>query len=262
MSTYRAKIINLECPITRRFALGTVGASLIALLTGCTESVDSSSTAFDPYGADQVYPALSDIVRFGTYPQGAEEPEPIEWLVLEERDSKTLLLAKRALDYKSYDNEGGDVTWESCTLRSWLNSDFLSQAFTKRELECVVETRIVNADNEKCGTDGGVDTLDRVFLLSTEDVEMYFGVGFVEFGVGSIEIPESSDDLVCFPTDYAFENGTYVDDKNKGCCWWLRSPGASPSDAAYVSRDSVSYGGFNVGNDRIAVRPALWVSDL
>lgn len=155
MSTYRAKIINLECPITRRFALGTVGASLIALLTGCTESVDFSSTAFDPYGADQVYPALSDIVRFGTYPQGAEEPEPIEWLVLEERDSKTLLLAKRALDYKSYDNEGGDVTWESCTLRSWLNSDFLSQAFTKRELECVVETRIVNADNEKCGTDGG-----------------------------------------------------------------------------------------------------------
>lgn len=252
MSTYNAEIINPGCPITRRAALGAVGASLMALLTGCTGGI-TSPVVFDPYGADQVYSASSGVVRFGTYPQGTEEPEPIEWLVLEERDSKMLLLAKRALDCKPYNNEYGDVTWESCTLREWLNSEFLSRAFTKRELTHVVEARIVNADNEEYGTDGGAETLDRVFLLSLEDVETYFGVGDWE----------TSDELACFATDYAVENGAWVDDENGGCRWWLRSPGNDPSNAACVYPDgNVNSVGSNVDLDFIAVRPALWVSNL
>lgn len=222
----------------------------MTFLAGCADGATSAGV-FDPYGADQVDPVPYDVIRFGTYPQGAKEPEPIEWLVLEERGSKALLLAKRALDCKPYDNERRDTTWEECTLREWLNTEFLSRAFTQHELARVVEARIVNADNELFGTEGGEDTLDRVFLLSQEDAAAYFEGG-------------KCSELVCYPTDYAVENGAYVSDENGGCGWWLRSPGFGPSCAASVG--PVGYvndlGDYVDFDDYLAVRPALWVSDL
>jgi uncharacterized repeat protein (TIGR02543 family) len=64
---------------------------------------------------------------FGTYEQDnnlANGAEDIEWLVLEKKDGKALLLSKYALVTKPYNEEDTDVTWESCTLRSWLNGEF------------------------------------------------------------------------------------------------------------------------------------------
>ena len=79
---------------------------------------------------------IGDYVTFGTYEQDNNESngaEEIEWQVLDKKDGKVLLLSKYALDCKQYNAEWEYVTWETCTLRSWLNEEFYKTAFTSKE---------------------------------------------------------------------------------------------------------------------------------
>ena len=75
---------------------------------------------------------------------------------------------------KPYNEEWTDVTWETCTLRTWLNEDFYTTAFSKKERGYIAETLVKNEDNPEYGTVGGNDTRDKVFLLSIGEATTYF----------------------------------------------------------------------------------------
>ena len=63
--------------------------------------------------------------------------EPLKWRVLNVSDSTAILLSDLIIDSQEYDDvkEVRDVTYNTCTLRSWLNSDFLNLAFSNAEKE-------------------------------------------------------------------------------------------------------------------------------
>ena len=192
---------------------------------------------------------VGDAVEFGSYRQGAAEfggAEPIEWLVLDKRDDKVLLVSRRALDCKTYNDEREGVTWETCSLRAWLNEEFFEEAFSEAEQALIARTKVPNPGNERYETEGGRDTVDAVFLLSTAEVGRYF---------------PSVGDRVCRPTDYAISRGPRANGVTVACCWWLRSPGDGPRNAAGVDSDGsvdlIGWLGDYVVN---AVRPALWVN--
>ena len=134
---------------------------------------------------------------------------------------------------------------ETCTLRKWLNDDFLNAAFSSEEQKRILEV-LVSADiNPGNGTSPGNDTKDRVFLLSDQEVNQYFS---------------SSNARECEPSECAKANECYVND---GCCWWwLRSPGNKANRAAFVDYSGFidSRRGRPVTNDNIAIRPALWIN--
>ena len=71
---------------------------------------------------------VGDIVKFGNY-----HGEGIEWQVLDVKDDKVLLITKYGIDSKLYDEEYGEANWEKCSLRNWLNGEFLNKAFNKEE---------------------------------------------------------------------------------------------------------------------------------
>ena len=79
----------------------------------------------------------SDVIRFGRYQQKndpAAAAEPIEWIVLETDGKSAKLLSRYGLATKAYDEHCfWPVTWENCTLRAWLNNEFLNTAFTEEE---------------------------------------------------------------------------------------------------------------------------------
>ena len=192
---------------------------------------------------------IGDIVLFGRYEQDNNMDngfEDIEWIVLDkEEDGTLLLLSKYALNCKRYDENGGGVTWETCTLREWLNSNvaFYGIAFDEKEKEMILTTKLRNDDNPKYGTEGGNDTLDRVFLLSLEEAQKYF----------------SNDEVrQCKPTPYAVAKGVDVYGDQNTCWWWLRSPGGGSESAAFVNVNGSLYfpgGWVDYGDD--AVRPSL-----
>ena len=77
-----------------------------------------------------------DVIILGRYPQRADPsavPEPVEWLVLAADGDARMLIAKYGLIALPY-NEGGDAaTWETCSVRAWLNNEFYNGAFTDEE---------------------------------------------------------------------------------------------------------------------------------
>ena len=187
--------------------------------------------------------SVGDIITFGRYEQDnniINGKEDIEWIVLAKEDNRILIISKYALDCRPYNTSYTGVTWETCTLRKWLNNNFINSAFTADE-KAMIPTVTVSADkNPNYSTNPGNATQDQVFLLSITEANKYFSQ--------------------CKATEYAVAGGAYVNSDNGNCWWWLRSPGRDQSRAAYVNRDGdVSEIGCLVDFDYYAVRPALWI---
>ena len=197
---------------------------------------------------------VGDIIVFGTYEQDnntSNGKDNIEWLVLAKEDNKILVISDKALDCQEYNPSWSDVTWETCSLRKWLNNDFINDAFSDDE-KAMIPTVTVSADNNpEHDTDPGNATQDQVFLLSIVEARKYFA---------------SSEARMCVPTAYAISNGLYTSgryskDGEGTCLWWLRSPGDEQYRAADVFSDGiVASDGDNAREDENAVRPALWIS--
>lgn len=200
---------------------------------------------------DNTTVGVGDIYTFGTYPQDNDTKEPIKWLVLAKEDNKILLISEKALDCQKYNNSCADVTWETCSLRKWLNGTFLDTAFSPEERIRIVSTTASADKNPKYTTNPGNATTDNVFLLSINEAEQYF---------------DNDEERNCVPTAYAIANGACASNKyTKGgaatCEWWLRSPGLERQAAACVaSGGMVAYFGLPFDfDDCVCVRPALWI---
>lgn len=190
-----------------------------------------------------------DTVFLGTYEQDnntSNGKEDIAWLVLEVKDGKALVVSKYALDCKQYNTSNTVVTWETCTLRKWLNNDFINAAFSSYE-KAMIPTVMVSADKRPGhSANPGNATQDQVFLLSITEANKYFN---------------SNGARQCEPTDYAVANGSSESNSGNFCRWWLRSPGSTQDSAAYVfSGGGVIESGNDVDIGTSAVRPALWIS--
>ena len=242
---------------------------LIAL-DGYKDSAEKASSIFDEYKIEKRKVAeIGDYVLFGAYEQDnntSNGKEDIEWLVLDKKDGKVLVISKYALEMQAYHDDDyaktPNITWETCSLREWLNDSFLNAAFSDAE-KAMIPTVTVSADkNPDYSTKPGNATQDKVFLLSATEVNKYF----------------SSDSArQCKATAYAETQGTYLEmvnmydeygkSFNGKCWWWLRSPGDNEYGAECVNDDGGVSGhpadGFGniVGNYYIyiGVRPALWI---
>lgn len=190
---------------------------------------------------------IGDIVKFGQYPQGANgEVEPIEWLVLDVKDGKALLLTDKLLDRVLYDEKRTGVTWETCALRKWMNNDFIGMAFNSDAQSKIATVTNFNPDNPKYGTKGGNSTQDKVFTLSIDEVEGYFS---------------SDKSMIAKATAYAVKMGAWFNKNSGNSYWWLRSSGLSSNHAAIVnSCDGISIDGHYVNCNKVAVRLALCVN--
>lgn len=220
-----------------------------------------------------------DCVYFGNYWQedtngdgvadDKDEKQPIKWRVLSVDGDDAFLLADQNLDAKQYNTSFTDVTWETCTLRSWLNGyeascnvknidyssdNFIDTAFTKAEKRVILQTNVVNEADPKYGTKGGNDTKDQVYLLSIAEASN------TTYGFDST-FDISSKTRFSKNTAYtAYMAGG----KNRGLTCWLRSLGdgrVDPSRLWFASevsrRDGHGYCTTPVNLPDGVVRPVL-----
>ena len=156
----------------------------------------------------------------------------ISWTVLAVEESKVLVLADKTVAEKPYNKTCKEVTWETCTLRKWLNEDFYNK-FSEKEKGMIVEVNNTNPENDLSGVKGGNDTKDRIFVFSLDDMEHYY------WGV------------VIGRTD------------NFGEYWRLRTPGKELRQALVVNPD-----GSILDDDECwvefayGIRPAMWIKKM
>lgn len=113
-----------------------------------------------------------DIVTFGEYDFGSGK-KPIEWIVLDVTDKKYLLVSRYYVERMSFqsepwDQDEGMVDWKDSIVRQWLNSDFLSVAFSDAEKARILLTKNKNIKEE--------NTEDRVFLLGKTELMNLLGI--------------------------------------------------------------------------------------
>src|SRR5574344_1985748 len=171
--------------------------------------------------------------------------EPIEWQVLAKVNGKALLISKYGLDCKKYNELNENITWEYCSLRNWLNDEFINEAFSNNEQQAIALVTNENRKKTEFMVYDGRKTYDKIFLLSIDEVARYL---------------KTVEDRLCTPTLYTRKHKVWRN-KNNTCYWWLRSPGVDDSNAAGVdSEGTVLVGGGSVDDASDAVRPAMWVN--
>ena len=189
---------------------------------------------------------VGDTITFGRYEQdnnrnnGAED---IKWTVLAKEENRLLLISQYDIESLPYNSSGGNTTWETCSLRKWLNTTFLTTAFTSKEQDIIPTVEVHAEKTPGFRANPGNDTRDRVFLLSGREAEKYLS----EAGTSPTKYVVSKHSEI--PEDY---------DGNYG--WWIRSPGNEGNTAVFVGpnglieRDNEFWATSTCG-----VRPALWI---
>ena len=191
--------------------------------------------------------AVGSTVKFGFYEQDndlSNGKEEIEWLVLDADGGRVLVLSKYALDCQPYNSTQEFMTWEECSLRTWLNDTFFQEAFDAFHQALILRSTVTADANPVFETPPGNDTSDKVFLLSTPEVIRYF---------------PSKSDCQCRGTEYCYAQGTFKA-ANGNCYWWLRTPGLNRVAASFVRFEGSYINlGYVIINSNFAVRPAMWI---
>jgi len=216
------KVKLIETPLGKAIAIITVLCAIVGTVIAVLTYFRGSGPAVP--ANSQVY-AVGETVHFGEW----------DWRILDVQGNKALLITENVIETRPYNEEGTAVTWETCTLRTYLNGEFLEK-FSARDRKMILLTQNNNPDNpwyEKGKGCGKTD--DKVFLLSIEEGEKYFGNG-----------QHNEERMARFNNDRIM--------------WWLRSPGHSQNYAAYIMDDGhVPILGLIVSNYNGGLRPALWL---
>ena len=189
--------------------------------------------------------AVGDTTHFGQY----------DWRVLDVQDGKVLLLSEDIIEQLPYNTDWIAVTWETCSLRAYLNGAFY-ESFSEADRARIALTRNENPNNtwgtwdsKRFNTPGGNSTDDYIFLLSVPDILKHFP---------GLKLHKNSD----WGEEWLYEAderlmAKFKDDKSS---WWLRSPGIDSMCAAHVGDNGgVSLGGLPSPIED-GVRPALWLN--
>ena len=223
----------------RFYALAILAAFLLAGLAGCGKNTGEK---MDPqleeyyisnYGEAvwekvQEYP-IGSTCTMGTYRQsdsadsGSEE---IQWLVLDRRETRVLLISQYVLDNQPYHKEDAHVNWLTCDLNIWLNGEFYKTAFTPEEQSQIHFNQ---------------QTESNIFLLTEEEALSYF--------------PDAGQ-RQCIATAYAREGA--FSDMGENWWWWLRSD-ETDRGAQRIGTDGNVPQDPAVVNVRQGVRPAFWL---
>lgn len=161
-------------------------------------------------------------------------------LALDAQCDKALIITEDIIEKRCYNEAMIDSTWETCTLRKYLNGDFYNK-FDDWYKARMLTTNIANPDNPEYGTKGGNDTTDNIFLLSIDEARKYF----------------------------SGDSDRVANHAGRASWWYLRSPGRLPclNDGRYEFRaapvrhdGSVFVRGYTVNDSNGGVRPALWLN--
>lgn len=192
---------------------------------------------------------VGDVVYLGAYEQDNDESngaEPIEWIVLDRQEDRSLLMSRYGLDCVPFNNAEAFVTWDQSSVLTWLNSSFFYTAFNGAERAMLLKSDQLTDTNPYFDTNAGAVTHERLFLANIAQAAKYM---------------PTEEERICIATPYAVERGVVTDKETGGCLWWLRSPGFDESAATRVLLDGrINYCGYRVQSKHQAVRPFVWVT--
>ena len=177
-----------------------------------------------------------------------------DWRVLGKRGNSLLLLSENIIETAVYHNTFENTAWSVSDVRRYLNGEFYDR-FSTHEQSQILEEKLLTHGNPWFTAGGRDSSLDKIFLMSVEEVLEYLGDS------GQLCAPRVKfyiDDIHNENRRARLANGTPAR-------WLLRTPGCSNDFVSvvmidgricvtgdFVNRASTEL--FSVG-----IRPAMWV---
>ena len=163
--------------------------------------------------------------------------------------------------------DGKNVSWETCTLRQWLNKEFYQTAFNNEEKSFIKEKELITQTNISYGKDTNCITKDNVYLLDIDDVNNYLLFDLnAEYNIGDNPTLHET-----YPTGYAKRVENFGEGIKSGRTgqvnYWLR-PTITSYDAVTVQMAAYYYFSSITGvkrystdmqNREIGVRPVICI---
>ena len=97
---------------------------------------------------------------------GRYRGDPLFWTELSRDDGKILFLCRNIIEYLPFHDKYEAVAWDNCTLRTWLNGEFYSTAFSSSDRQLIRKATLKTKNSQ--------DTEDYVWLLSANEARSYF----------------------------------------------------------------------------------------
>lgn len=227
-----------------------------------------------------------DEVLFGSYEQDGNiqnGKEPIEWLLLCRDDNKALLVSKHILDYLEYSvSLDRHITWKESSLRAYANNSFYNSAFGDKDKLVILSNKYMNYDNPVYSSSEESETIDKVAILSFDEIMKYFDIDYSECVrdiVTDYKVP-SSNKLATSLTIYAskkLKSEKLRIKTSRENDFWLRNQGRSGEElfdkynSAMYARETVDLKGapydiysiedptHSMRNYKLGFRPIIWV---
>ena len=266
-----AKIVGGRTLVPARAVAEAFGADVGWDAATRTVLVGSGGTV--PTPPQQTTAAVGSTIQFGGY----------NWRVLDVQGGRALIITEDIIEVRAYHEKNDAVTWETSDMRAYLNGAFL-RTFSSQDQARIAETQVSNPDNLWYIRYLSKDTRDRIFLLSLEEVDRYFGdsgdyvnqrrilyrsnfhgemEGHIHIHGSFFSNAHNSKRIATYKGSEP-ERQVVVSNWKAGDAWvwWLRSQGVDTNYAAYVNENgAVNVSGVNVYHYRIGgVRPALWLN--
>lgn len=242
-----------------------------------------------------------DLFPFGNYYQTeAEKKEPVSWRILAIRNNRVLVISDKVLDARpfasidpdfdgEYQQRNGKLdldawvkdhpsrrnaivkkyktpqTWDISDIRPWLNGVFFRELFTSEEQRLILNTELEPVENPLDRSQRTKRTKDKLFLLSLEEIGLYFAKEGAALecktsGSSRSYYLSGSHYYYSAPTQYAVKQGAHQSTITKNATYWLRTPGKSPFQALFVESYKRVCGclGMTICAKE-GVRPAMWL---
>ena len=198
---------------------------------------------------------VGDTVTFGTYEQNnnySDGNENIEWVVIDKQEDKIMVVSKYIIAEQPFNTTNeGHISWENCTLRKWLNNDFLNEAFSGAEKNLITDTTVFSTEYLVVGAT--YSTTDKIFLLSENERNMLSSVDALK-GI----VTES---VIALFSDAANSDVANINPSNFEPLWWLRTTWEDADDPCASVVYGVDYDGWTYAvEENAGVRPAMWIS--
>ena len=180
----------------------------------------------------------------------------ITWRVLAIEEDKKLLLSQYVLEQRAFNEAHEHVSWETSTIRQYLNNDFYGR-FTLDEQARIAVTRLENSGNPwfQAGRAGN-DSYDKIFLLSLDEVLRYFGDsgGIQSWTTAQWTFNNALTDRY---SDLRIANAH--DQHGEAAMWWLRTPGFNRDVVTGIRPSGDIYMDGAIVTVPLGIRPALWL---
>lgn len=168
--------------------------------------------------------AIANAVPGDTVTFGHIDRDVVEWVVLDKKDGKALLLTKYVVGEMAYNQKHMEVSYDDSTLQEYLSEDAYNQVFYPGEREHMLADEAVG---------------DFVFLLSVDEVSKYY---------------PNKDDRITHHYLARPVNGTY-----KASWWWLRMEEVTMTPTVVFLDGELTPDYKNVNTATGGIRPAIWV---